>query len=252
MAGLPERMAEWFDEPFSNDSAVPTYRVSAFAREQVTVALSGDGGDELFGGYTWYDSYARIRHLQRWWPLKVESGLRMPPVPRRRAFELMTIADPVALYARVRGSLPAHRLEQWRRRLGIGHDYDPYWAYRQHFHRGLPDRKAAQILDFHTYLPNVMLTKVDRMSMAVSLECRPPFLSQQLIEFAFRLPQSFVYRGGRLKGGLKHAIRDLVPRSVLERDKQGFSVPDSGWRRRLVSEHGSIQEAIVSRFIESS
>lgn len=252
MEDFPNRMANWFDEPFSNNSAVPTYRVCAFARDQVTVALSGDGGDELFGGYRWYASYARARRVQAWWPLKSTHGLRLPPVPRQRALEMLTIRDPVEMYARLRGSLSETRLREWKKRLDVAADYDAYWAYRQHYHPDLPPRKAAQVMDFHTYLPGEMLTKVDRMSMAVSLECRPPLLSTDLVEFAFSLPESFLYREGRLKGGFRFALRKLLPATILERGKQGFSVPDSGWRRQLISTYGSLQEAILERFVACS
>ena len=96
--------------------------------------------------------------------------------------------------------------------------------------------KSLQYLDFHTWLPDDILTKVDRVSMAVSLEVRVPFLKKELCDFAFGLPQSFTYRDGRLKGGLIHAYRDLLPQRILDRDKQGFSVPVGAWDEDIL--HG--------------
>jgi asparagine synthase (glutamine-hydrolysing) len=252
MAGLFDRMHGWFDEPFGDTSAVPTHRVCGFAREQVKVALSGDGGDELFGGYLWYPRYSSARTRGRWMPIKSGKGIQFPArMPKARELEWASISDPVWLYALIRGSVPHSRLQEWRERLGIPADYDPLWAYRTSFQAELPARKAAQVMDFHTYLPDNILTKVDRVSMALSLECRPPLLSRALVDFAFSLPEDFLYRDGGLKGGFKHALRAVLPLAVLEHRKQGFSVPDSGWRRALVSRYGSLQEGMLNRYLSN-
>ena len=250
MSGLFERMYGWFDEPFADTSAVPTHRVCSFAGEQVKVALSGDGGDELFGGYHWYHRYASARRNGRWMPVKSCQGIRFPlRMPKARELEWASISDPVWLYALIRGSVPHARLQQWKERLGVPRDYDPLWAYRASFQPKLPARKAAQVMDFHTYLPDDILTKVDRASMAVSLECRPPLLSRSMVEFAFSLQENFLYRGGELKGGFKHTLRSVLPSAVLEHRKQGFSVPDSGWRGTLIRHHGSLQEGMLNHYL---
>jgi asparagine synthase (glutamine-hydrolysing) len=216
----------------------------------VKVALSGDGGDELFGGYRWYLRYAGARRLGRFMPLKSRRGIRFPArLPKGRELEWATTSDPVWLYALIRGSLPCARLEFWKKRLGVCCDYDPLWAYRASFDHRLSACKAAQVMDFHTYLPDDILTKVDRVSMAVSLECRPTLLSKSLIEFAFSLDDDFLYNGGILKAGFKNALRDLLPESLLLRSKQGFSVPDFGWKSRLIGEHGTLQESMLARYI---
>ncbi|NOH10453.1 MAG: asparagine synthase (glutamine-hydrolyzing) [Chloroflexi bacterium] len=248
MENLAEKMANWFDEPFGDTSCVPTYLISEFARRHVTVVLSGDGGDELFGGYPWYADYKLIHDLQN---SKVFSNLPMFPIPswlpHKRLIELLQIKDPIAMYARLRKSLPEKKLILWSKKLGIPGDYDALWAYRAHFNQKLSPRKAAQVMDFHTYLPDDILTKVDRVSMAVGLECRPPLLSTKIVEFAFGLPEEFIYKNNLLKGGLKYSLEGLLPGSILYRKKQGFSVPDFGWKSNLRSQYGSIQEALLQQ-----
>lgn len=239
---LRTQMGDWFDEPFGDTSALPTHLVSRFARQHVTVALSGDGGDELFGGYKWYERYANEMN---------RSGTPLLARLAGRPRHFADVKDPVELYARVRKALPADQLEAWRQRLQVPAGYDLYWAFRAHYDPGLPARKAAQVIDFHTYLPDDILTKVDRTSMQVALECRPPFLSRSLIEFAFSLPESFIYKDGELKGGLKWALRDILPASILQRGKQGFSIPDDGWKRELVQKYGSLQEAFLEPVLKN-
>lgn len=253
MEDLPNRMAHWFDEPFGDTSAIPTYRVSCFARNNVVVALSGDGGDELFGGYKWHGRYALLRTWNKRFPIKSIYGLNLPNVvPERNTIELLSISDPVVLYARLRGSLPVSRLNKWKSFLGVPIEYDPFWAYREQYCAELSPRKAAQLMDFHMYLPDDILTKIDRVSMAVSLECRPPFLSRNLVEFAFSLPDSFIYKNNQLKGGLKYSLSHLLPSNILNRSKQGFSVPDYGWRKKAVQNSCSLQEYLLTPFFNMS
>ncbi|MCK5384960.1 MAG: asparagine synthase (glutamine-hydrolyzing) [Alphaproteobacteria bacterium] len=249
MENLLARMREWFDEPFGDTSAIPTYRVCNFARKKLTVALSGDGGDELFGGYRWYDLYYRLQKLQRFIPFGSRRGFNISRrIPKHRILTLLSIHDPLEQYARLRGGLDKQSLKSWRTKLDIPDDYDRLWAYRACFDPSLPRRKAAQIMDFHTYLPDDILTKVDRTSMAVSLECRPPFLSRALIEFPFSLPENFLYKGNELKGGMKYSFKDFLPDKILNRGKQGFSVPDRGWRKNAEAS-GSLQELFLEQFL---
>jgi asparagine synthase (glutamine-hydrolysing) len=249
VVALAEKLSDWFDEPFGDTSAIPTWLVSNLAKSRVKVALSGDGGDELFGGYEWYARYSRLRKLQKWFPLKSRQGFRFPKfIPKSKQLELLSISDPVVLYSRIRNGLPAYQLKHWMKRLGVSMHYDPYWAYRRHFDKSLGVRKAAQVIDFYTYLPDDILVKVDRVSMDVALECRPPFLSKKLVEFAFSLPESFHYRNGELKGGLKDALRGVLPSEILDRPKQGFSLPASGWKRTILGESKMMQEKLLEAF----
>ena len=105
-------------------------------------------------------------------------------------------------------------------------------------------------MDFHTYLPDDILTKVDRASMFTSLECRPALLSTSLVELAFSLPDAVVYFNGELKGGLRHVLRSRLPAEVLAHGKQGFSIPDADWRRELITRHGSVQEAMAAHTLD--
>ncbi len=233
-ADLFGRLRAWYDEPFGDSSAFPTYLVSRWARRSVTVALSGDGGDELFGGYSWYQRFERLRPLARCgWGRPVAAGLdrfkqRLTRVnPLRRVCNLLALVgdDELELYAKLMGGMG--RAEKWRYRalLDIDPDYDDYWAFRRWWRDDLPLRTRLQYLDFHTFLPDSVLTKVDRASMVHALEVRVPLLSRALVEFAFALPETVRYHQGRLKGLMKHAVRDLLPAAIIERSKQGFSAP---------------------------
>ena len=232
-ADLFGQLRAWYGEPFADSSAFPTYLVSQWARRSVTVALAGDGGDELFGGYRWYRLFERLRPFARCWGRTVAANLdrwkqrlgRMNPL--RRACNLLALvgADDLELYAKLMGGMG--RAEKWRYRalLDIDPDYDDYWHFRRWWRDDLPLRTRLQYLDFHTFLPDDVLTKVDRASMTHALEVRVPFLSRPLVEFAFALPETVRYHQGRLKGLMKHAVRELLPASIIERSKQGFSAP---------------------------
>ncbi len=232
-ADLFGRLRAWYGEPFGDTSAFPTFLVSQWARRSVTVALAGDGCDELFGGYRWYRLFERLRPLARGWGRPVAARLDRSKQrlgrtnPLRRACNLLALvgADDLELYAKLMGGMG--RAEKWRYRavLDIDPDYDDYWHFRRWWRDDLPLRTRLQYLDFHTFLPDGVLTKVDRASMRHALEVRVPFLSRPLVEFAFALPETVRYHGGRLKGLMKHAVGDLLPAAVIDRPKQGFSAP---------------------------
>lgn len=195
-------LKDWYDEPFADTSAYPTYLVAKLAREKVTVVLTGDGGDELFGGYSKYNGYSMENcgddiHLNL---VKIDT---------------------------LSGGLPSASRLAWKKQLGIPEDYDDYWAYRKYYRKDLPKMTRLQYIDLHTYLPGDILTKVDRVSMAVSLEARVPFLSREVIEFAFSMPQNLRYLGGELKGMLKKAYSGKISDEILHRRKMGFVIPNS-------------------------
>ncbi|HLL74946.1 MAG TPA: asparagine synthase (glutamine-hydrolyzing) [Pyrinomonadaceae bacterium] len=249
-----DELAWHFDEPFADASAVPTYMVSKLARAHVTVALSGDGGDELFAGYTRYvvdrgrGKFARI-------PAFVRAGL-MRPVSRAlphgawgRNFLHNVSLDSVGRYLDSVSVFTA---------LGRRSLYAPDFAARlDNIDAALADfrRHAARVpangsrlerllyLDSKTYLPGDILTKVDRMSMAVSLEARAPLLDHKLIEFVARIPASLKLKGTETKHIMKRAVEEFVPAEILRRPKMGFGMPLDRWINEQL--RGRIRETLT-------
>jgi asparagine synthase (glutamine-hydrolysing) len=223
-----------FDEPFADSSALPTYLVSQLARRHVTVSLSGDGGDELFGGYTRYLDLLQRPTVPAWGrPLLRAVGHALPHLAPGRG-RLLDLARPraaayagtVALpLAPADGGMAASRLVPREGQFGdiLGDAFAD---------AGARDFVSQMMLvDFATYLPGDILTKVDRASMAVSLEARVPLLDHPLVEFALALPASLKIRDGVGKRVFRRAIRDLVPAEVLDHPKLGFAVPLAPWFR---------------------
>jgi asparagine synthase (glutamine-hydrolysing) len=241
-ATLFPRIKEWYDEPFADISCFPTYLVSSVSREAATVVLTGDGGDELFGGYKWYTAFRllkkyNLRALRFLRPL-LSTIMYKPGVMGRLSKKLeWLLLNDFELYTRLMGGLLHAEKASLRKAWNIPDTYDDYWYFRKHYRKDLSIVKRLQFLDFHTYLPDDILTKVDRVSMSVSLECRVPFLSRELIEYVFSLPEKIVLKKGKLKGLMKEAFRNLLPQSILERDKKGFSPPIQFWRKELYKQH---------------
>ena len=229
------RLRQWYDEPFADTSAFPTFLVSRWARESVTVALSGDGGDELFGGYRWYSLFRRLRPVARGRGRGRGLGGAIDRFkqrlhrtnPLRRACNVLSLiaADDLELYAKLMGGMGRAEKARWATALGIDPEYDDCWHFRRYWREDLPLRTRLQVLDFHTFLPDDVLTKVDRVSMANSLEVRVPLLARPLIEFAFSVAEKVRFRQGRSKGLLRHAMKDLLPATIIDRPKRGFSAP---------------------------
>jgi asparagine synthase (glutamine-hydrolysing) len=232
--GLVEELVLGFDEPFADSSALPTWLVSKLAREQVTVALSGDGGDELFGGYTRYQEVRdggitnpMVRRAMGW------VGRHLPHGARGRQYLLNQGRGPIGRYASTVG-LPALieeggvvRAELAGQEARLEHLLAT--VFEATAGRDLSARMA--LVDVLSYLPGDILTKVDRMSMRVSLEARVPLLDHPFAEFALSLPTRLKFRDGVGKWIFREAIRPLVPAPVLEKPKQGFGVPIVDWLR---------------------
>jgi asparagine synthase (glutamine-hydrolysing) len=234
-----DQLVSHFDEPFADSSAIPTWYVSEIARRHVTVVLSGDGGDELFGGYDRYLPHPRVAQFDRLAipGLRGVAGLLWPRLPhgaRGKNFLRHVTKDPHARYldsvaffqADERASLYSADV---RHALSAGAEQ----TLGRHFDRfsGLPLHGRMMRFDFETYLPEDVLTKVDRMSMAHSIESRVPLLDNEVIEFAATLPSPFKIRDGRRKHVLKEALRPLLPAGILDRRKQGFGIPLGVWFR---------------------
>lgn len=229
---LLPRLKSWFDEPFADESALPTYLVSEVAREHVKVVLTGDGGDEVFGGYRTYPRYMRNARLPNWPRFMDELAQRLRGrLGPRNAFarllwllELAGNSGP-SLWARIMAGMPEAGKRDYRARFGLPGDYDDWWHYREHWRDELPPRTRLQVLDFHTFMPGLVLTKVDRTSMAVSLEARVPLLDRRIIEFSFSLREDVRFHGDEPKGLLRHAYRNILPDRILDRRKKGFGIP---------------------------
>jgi asparagine synthase (glutamine-hydrolysing) len=250
-AEVVEQLVWHYDEPFADSSAVPTYYVSKAAREHVTVALSGDGGDESFIGYRRYEREAadnRLRSmvpqafrrtvlqpLAQWYPSFAGSSFGGSSLMTRSKGLLQRLArDPLEGYL-ARITVPA----SLRNNLLDGDiqqdlcGYDPLEQYREHYRRADSDDLLSRIqyLDIKTYLTDDICVKVDRASMAVSLEVRAPLLDHRLMELAARIPSSAKVGNGSGKHILKKAVEHMVPAGLMDRPKHGFSVPIAEWFR---------------------
>jgi asparagine synthase (glutamine-hydrolysing) len=244
---LVSRLARIYDEPFADASAIPTYRVAALARERVTVALSGDGGDEVLAGYRryrWHHSEERLRRLlpdavRR--PLFRTAGRIYPKLdwaPRRLRAKatLLEIAE-----SSVDGYfLNVSMLDDTIRRAlftpNFMRDLQGYHACEElmrHFAAAPTEDplSRAQYVDIKTYLPGDILTKVDRASMANSLEVRAPLLDHGFVEWSATIPSDLKLHDGEGKYILKRAFEDRLPRDILYRPKQGFGIPLAAWFR---------------------
>ncbi len=256
LAVIP-RLPEIYDEPFADSSQIPTYLVSALARKHVTVSLSGDAGDELFGGYRrYFDALAGWRKMAR-----------VPGFLRRPAARVIGMADAPTWEKGLGWLLPSIAGAGWRGRTGdrlhklarLLKQPDPVELYLRLICRdpeaaaivrhgvpgGLQIERAAQdllgeapslltrmtYLDMVSYLPDCILAKVDRAGMAVSLEGRIPLLDHRVVEFACRLPDRFKIRDGQGKWVLRQLLYRHVPRELIERPKMGFGVPIEHWLR---------------------
>ena len=238
--GILDDLIAHFDEPFADSSAIPTWYVSRMAREHVTVVLSGDGGDELFGGYDRYLPHPRVLAFDRYSPrafrrVAAIAARGLPHGTRGKNFLRHVGRDAQGRYLDAirffgHDEKPALLSRDVQRALG-GPDPEAHLA--RHFERyaHLPWASQMMRFDAETYLPEDVLTKVDRMSMAHSIESRVPLLDNEVVEFAFSLPSSFKIKAGRRKHILKEAAATLLPRDILDRPKQGFGVPLSVWFR---------------------
>jgi asparagine synthase (glutamine-hydrolysing) len=243
-----ERLVVHLDEPFADTSLFPTFSVSQLAREHVKVVLSGDGGDELFGGYDAYQAQALAAKLgwmgDALMPALAGVAAALPPTEKKKGlvnkvkrFSAGAATAPadlghyrwmVYLNARDKARLYANGL---RDSLGAA---DVYAPVRDAIGRFSQDDVLNRQLyaDLSLYLADDILVKVDRMSMATSLETRAPFLDGDLMELAFSMPGHLKIRNGERKWILKRAMREVLPESILNRRKEGFSIPMKTWLRR--------------------
>ena len=257
---LIDTLAWLYDEPYADSSAIPTYRVCQMARKHVTVALSGDGGDESLGGYRRYRMHLGEEGVRSRLPL----GLRRPVfgalghlypkadwAPRmfraKTTFQAMAM-DPVQAYHHSMSHLRSEQRQrlftpQFQRELA---GYNSLEVFRDHATRARTDDPLAliQYLDYKTWLVGDINTKVDRASMAHSLEVREPLMDHELVQWMATLPSHLKLRGSEGKYVLKKAFEPLLPHDVLYRPKMGFSVPLASWLRGPLRQR--MQESILS------
>ncbi len=245
--GALDDLAGMFDEPFADGSALPTWRVCQLARESVTVALSGDGADEATAGYRRQVFHHHEERLRRLMPESLRAKVLAPlgrawlkmdwaPRPLRAKSTLMALGTSGAeAYVRAVGAVPPEQRfaiygSDMVRQLG---DYRAEVPFMEMM-TGAPARSgldAAQYADLKFWMPGDMLTKVDRTSMAVSLEAREPLLDHRLVEFAAGLPEGLRVKGKQGKYLLKKATERYLPDDILYRPKQGFVTPIADWLR---------------------
>lgn len=248
VVNMVETLVTYLDEPFADVSVFPTYLVSNLARQHVTVVLSGDGGDELFAGYEWYIANKLAAYYKKLpgvltnqlIPRMVQglppSGHKKGPINKLKRF--------------VEGSLLPESLQHFRWSMFLtekqksqlfSYDLQKSLGHLngyQHFidHLGPNGRSDSlwrqQVADINTYLVDDILVKVDRMSMANSLEARTPFLDYRLVEFAAALPSDLKLRGFQTKYLLKRSMATKLPQTILNRKKEGFSIPIKNWLKR--------------------
>ena len=238
--GILDRLIWHFDEPFADSSAIPTWYVSELARQHVTVVLSGDGGDESFGGYDRYAPHQRVASFDRLVPgvgrlVAAAAWKALPHGARGKNFLRHVARDPQGRYL---DSVTFYHADERRELLspdvaGSLADWDAEAYFSAPFARlgELPLAAQMMAFDFETYLPEDCLTKVDRMSMAHSIESRVPLLDHVVVEFAASLPATMKIARTRRKHLLKQLAFRLVPREILDRPKQGFGVPIGHWFR---------------------
>lgn len=241
-----DKIVSYFDEPFADPSLVPTFYVSELARQRVTVAVAGDGGDEVFAGYQKYTSDSIENNLRKIFPGFVRTRL----FPRLATFLgmfnvkfcskgsslLRSLSNDPASGFYISNSQITDSLwdsiitEDTRKKLG---NYHPSKITTDYYAECDGHDHLSRILytDMKTYLPGSILVKVDRMSMANSLEVRAPILDYRLIEFAATIPSNLKYRKGQKKYILKEALKDFLPAEILYRRKMGFTVPLADWLR---------------------
>jgi asparagine synthase (glutamine-hydrolysing) len=260
---LIERIVEYFDEPFADTSAIPTYLVSRLAREHVKVILSGDGGDELFAGY---DRYV-VDHRRRYYDVISRLGISGPlqwmsdALPDGAPGKNYLFNVSLSRMERYVDSISHHTSHSLGQLLSgdllakLPHVQSDVFA--QHVAQGesLDFPSRLQYFDMKTYLPGDILAKVDRMSMAHSIEARVPLLDHRLVEFVAAIPSRYKLRARETKYLFKRAMQEVVPLEILFRRKQGFGIPLDYWfhqgfrsyiRERLL-EHDALQHGLFNR-----
>jgi asparagine synthase (glutamine-hydrolysing) len=255
-AGALDRMPAMFDEPFGDSAAWSNYLVAQFARREVTVALSGEGGDEIFCGYPRYWSRVggRSNFLNRYLARYLPPLSRFASSMQRRGYEGLPA------YAAALGGMTAQQIDSLLAASWTAPDYDYLWFYRQYWRDDLRPLVQLRWLDLNTDLAEGLLTKVDRTSMAHSLEVRPPLLDHRLVEFMLSVDPQLLVDEQRRRGKLlvRRLMEPRLPPNHLNRPKSGFGLPVHRWLKqnpklmqdavRRLMERGVLRRAVGSEF----
>lgn len=232
-----DSIPRYYDEPFADSSQIPTMIVSRLAKEQVSVVLSGDGGDELFGGYNIY-TVLQAAYRKRYFGRMLFAFGKLPYVKETAWWKQRSLLERI---------ISDDNVPEARTQAGINHFREVINTLLPNMRNNLyyemesryPGKRydiVRMLLDMDTYLPEDILTKVDRASMRYALECRCPFLDKEVMEYSFRLPVSHKNDSGNQKRILKDIIYGYIPKKVMERPKQGFSIPLDNWLRTVLKE----------------
>jgi len=237
---LIDKMPEVYDEPIADISIIPTYMVSALARKDVKAVMSGEGADELFGGYHWQKEYSTLNNPKKWIS-RLKNIFKKP--------------DSLSFYAKAM-SMGNFDKEELQAMLQPNmHPFIPkdmHWFYRKHINPSLSPLKQIQYLDMKCFMGELVLVKVDRASMANSLEVRVPFLDWALFEKIFSTDEHIYYKENETKFLLKEHIKDHLPQEIIDRNKQGFVGPDSyymnkAWYEEQLKNSVLVEQKIIKR-----
>lgn len=262
---LIDMLARIYDEPYADSSAIPTYRVCQLAREHVTVALSGDGGDETFAGYRRYRWHMREQRVRAMFPDSIRKSVfgflgnhypKLDWAPKyfrgKSTFQALGRTDVEGYFHNI-SVIP----EQMRRALYSKsyisklNGYNALQVFQHHAEKGPDDPVSLlQYIDMKTYLPEDILTKVDRASMANSLEVRVPILDHELVQWSACLPSGFKLNGNIGKWCFKKSLESKLPQNVLYRKKMGFAVPLSSWFRNELRDR--VKQVTKSPYLHGS
>lgn len=235
-----ESIPYYYDEPFADSSQIPTMLISKLAKEDISVALSGDGGDELFGGYNIYPILQRVQKRQTigniLYHIGKISGIRQTQLWKKRSIIYRILTDDNNKEAKTQIGVNSYFNAINEILLQEADNF--YYAFESKYHESRYD-VIRMLLDADTYLPDDILVKLDRASMKYALECRCPILDKDVIEYSFMLPIQYKICKGNKKRILKDIAYDYIPQKLLDRPKAGFSVPLDKWLR------GALRERIM-------
>jgi asparagine synthase (glutamine-hydrolysing) len=214
-----------FDEPLGDSSVYPTFFISKFASNTCKVLLSGDGADEIFGGYNYYSRFlsenSDMEDSSNSIYLNCKNSFVRKLINKLQC-RYLTGFD---LFAKLKGGLIRSEKSFYRKLFEIPIDYDDYWYFKKYYRTSIPIYKRFRYLDISTYLHDDILTKVDRMSMLNSVEVRVPFIKSKIVENAFKLKNDDIFTNGILKYKLKSSYKNIFDNNILFRSKRGFSTP---------------------------